>query len=352
MERWGECDTAILLFCPDRDGRKRGIGYLAARVGVRPTDELGCLMIARSLIFLGLATALVAAVPRAAAAETWPNHPITMVVPFPAGGPTDGLGRIIAERMGRALGQSIIVDNVSGAGGTLGVAKVARAPADGYTLSIAQTTSNVFSVAVYNVGYDVLADFEPVALISASALMMIGRADLPASNLAELIAWLKASPQPASFATVGVGSPGHVWGHQFESLTGVRVQLIPYRCAATVMQDLVAGRIDLSGLEASSSLPYVQAGKIKAFGVLTTSRWPGAPDMPTLEEQGLPGLAMPSWTGLLVNKGTPAERVEKLNAAVVEAMADPALTRRLTDLGQQIPPPDQQTPQALRALHR
>ncbi len=309
-------------------------------------------MIGRSLIFLGLATALVAAVPRAAAAETWPNHPITMVVPFPAGGPTDGLGRIIAERMGRALGQSIIVDNVSGAGGTLGVAKVARAPADGYTLSIAQTTSNVFSVAVYNVPYDVLADFEPVALLSTSALMMIGRADLPASNLRELIASLKANLQPASYGTVGVGSPGHVWAHQFETLTGVRVQLIPYRGAAPAMQDLVAGRIDLSGLEASSSLPYVQGGKIKAFGVLTQSRWPGAPDIPTLDEQGLPGLAMPYWTGLWVKKGTPPEIVAKLNAVVVETMADPAIAKRLTDLGQQIPPRDQQTPQALGALHR
>jgi tripartite-type tricarboxylate transporter receptor subunit TctC len=309
-------------------------------------------MFARILISLGLATSLIAAVPRAAAAETWPDRPITMVVPFPPGGPTDALGRILSERMGRALGQSIIVDNVSGAGGTLGVAKVARAPADGYTLSIAQTTSNVFSVAVYNVPYDVLADFEPVALISSSALMMIGRADLPASNLRELIQSLKASPHPASFATVGVGSPGHVWGHQFEALTGVHLQLIPYRGAAPAMQDLVAGRIDLSGLEASSTLPYVQAGKIKAFGVLTQSRWPGAPDIPTLDEQGLPGLVMPYWTGLWVKKGTPAEIVAKLNAAVVETMADPAITKRLTDLGQQIPPRDQQTPQALGTLHR
>ena len=208
-------------------------------------------MIARSLIFLGLATTLAALEPREGRAETWPNHPITMVVPFPAGGPTDALGRIISERMSRALGQSIVVENVSGAGGTLGVAKVARAAADGYTLSIAQTTSNVFSVAVYNVPYDVLADFEPVALISSSALMMIGRADLPASNLRDLISSLKAGPQPASFATIGVGSPGHVWAHHFEALTGVRVQLIPYRGAAPAMQDLVAGRIDLSGLEAS-----------------------------------------------------------------------------------------------------
>jgi tripartite-type tricarboxylate transporter receptor subunit TctC len=309
-------------------------------------------MIARSLIFFGLAAALVGLVPRAAAAETWPDHPLTMVVPFPAGGPTDTLGRIISERMSRTLGQSVIVDNVSGAGGTLGVAKVARAPADGYTLSIAQTTSNVFSVAVYKVPYDVLADFEPVALISSSALMMIGRADLPASNLNELVASLKAAPQPASFATVGVGSPGHVWAHQFETMTGVRVQLIPYRGAAPAMQDLLAGRIDLSGLEASSSLPYVQAGKIKAFGVLTEARWPGAPGIPTLDEQGLPGLTTPYWTGLWVRKGTPAEIVNKLNAAVVDALADPAVVRRLTELGQQIPPRDQQTPQALGTLHR
>jgi tripartite-type tricarboxylate transporter receptor subunit TctC len=308
--------------------------------------------VARNLIVLGLAAALVAAMPRAATAQTWPDRPISLVVPFPAGGPTDALGRIVSERMGRALGQQVIVENVSGAGGTIGVAKVARAPADGYTISIGQTTSNVFSVAVYAVPYDVMADFEPVALVSSSALMMIGRADLAASNVKELVALLKAAPAPATFATVGVGSPGHVWGRQFETLTGVRLQLVPYRGLAPAMADLVAGRIDLSGLEASSSLPYVQAGKIKAFGTLTDKRWQGAPDIPTLEEQGLTGLVMPYWTGLWVKKGTPAAIVGKLNAALVETMADPAIAKRLTDLGQQIPPRDQQTPQALGALHR
>jgi tripartite-type tricarboxylate transporter receptor subunit TctC len=306
-------------------------------------------MLARSLIFLGLATTPVAAVPRAAAAETWPDRPITMVVPFPPGGPTDALGRILSERMGRVLGQSIIVENVSGAGGTLGVAKVARAPADGYTLSIAQTTSNVFSVAVYSVPYDVVADFEPVALISTSALMMIGRADLPASNLRELIASLKAGPHRV-FRDGRRQQPGVVWAHRFETLTGC-AWLVPYH-GRRPPWDLVAGRIDLSGLEASNSLPYVQAGKIKAFGVLTPSRWQGAPDIPTLDEQGLPGLVMPYWTGLWVRKGTPAAIVAKLNAAVVDTMAYPAITKRLTDLGQQIPPRDQQTPQALGTLHR
>ena len=309
-------------------------------------------MFARNLVSLGLATTLVAAVPRAAAAETWPDRPLTMVVPFPPGGPTDALGRILSERMGRALGQSIIVDNVSGAGGTLGVAKVARAPADGYTLSIAQTTSNVFSVAVYNVPYDVAGRFR-----AGRADLFVG-ADDDRTRRPAGVQPPRADPVaegcPAS-RVVRDGrrrQPGPVWGHQFEALTGVRLQLIPYRGAAPAMQDLVAGRIDLSGLEASSTLPYVQAGKIKAFGVLTQSRWPGAPDIPTLDEQGLPGLVMPYWTGLWVKKGTPAEIVGKLNAAVVETMADPAITKRLTDLGQQIPPRDQQTPQALGALHR
>ena len=313
-------------------------------------------MIIRTMVLLGLKAAIVAAlvvaVPRAAAAESWPAHPITMVVPFPAGGPTDALARIISEPMSKALGQTVVVDNVSGAGGTIGVAKVARGAADGYTLSIGQTTSNVFSVAVYPVPYDVLGDLQPVALLTSSALMMVGRASLPANTLEELIAWMKASPQPASYATVGVGSPGHVWSHQFEALTGARLQLIPYRGLAPAMQDLVAGRIDLSGLEASSSLPYVRGGKIKAFGTLTARRWPGAPDIPTLEEQGLAGLVMPYWTGMWVRQGTPAALVKRLNAAVIAAFADPAIAKRLTDLGQEIPAPEQQTPEALGALHR
>jgi tripartite-type tricarboxylate transporter receptor subunit TctC len=313
-------------------------------------------MIAKSLVLPGLKAIVVAlfvaVLPQAAAAETWPSKPITMIVPFPAGGPTDALARIISEPMSKALGQSVVVDNVSGAGGTIGVAKVARGTADGYTLSVGQTTSNVFSVAVYNVPYDVLADLQPVALISSSALMMVGRADLPASNVKELIAWMKASGQPASFATVGVGSPGHVWAHQFEALTGVRVQLVPYRGLAPGMQDLVAGRIDLSGLEASSSLPYVRGGKIKAFGTLTEKRWAGAPDIPTLEEQGLTGLVMPYWTGVWVRQGTAPEIVAKLNAAVVSALSDPAIKKRLTEIGQELPTKEQQTPEALGAQHR
>jgi tripartite-type tricarboxylate transporter receptor subunit TctC len=313
-------------------------------------------MIVKSLLLLGLKAAVVAAfvaiVPRAAAAETWPAHPITMVVPFPAGGPTDGLARILSEPMSKALGQTVVVDNASGAGGTIGVAKVVRAPADGYTLSVGQTTSNVFSVAVYAVSYDVLADLEPVALLATSSVMLMGRADLPASNMTELIAWLKSRPEPATYAAVGVGSPGHVWSRKFEAMTGARVQLIPYRGAAPAMQDLLAGRVDIAGLEASSSLPYVRAGKVKAFGMLADERYKVAPGIATLEEQGLPGLTLPYWTGVWVRKGTPAEIVARLNAAITGALADPTVARRLTDIGQVIPRREQQTPQALGALHR
>jgi tripartite-type tricarboxylate transporter receptor subunit TctC len=275
-----------------------------------------------------------------------------VVVPFPPGGPTDALGRLVGERMGRALGQSVIIDNASGAGGTLGTTKVARAPADGYTLCVGQLNSHVFGPAVYATPYDVVGDFEPVGLISISTLMLVGRADLPALNLAEVVTWLKAHAQPASFATVGVGSPAHVWTVDFTARTGTRLQLIPYRGAAPAVQDILAGRIDLSALEASNLLPHVQAGKMKALGVLSAARWRMAPELPTFAEQGFPGYEMPFWTGLFVRKGASQEAIARLNAALVESLADAALAKRITDLGQDIPPAEQQTAQALGARHR
>jgi tripartite-type tricarboxylate transporter receptor subunit TctC len=308
-------------------------------------------MTARSLVALTLA-ALAVVVPCAAWAQAFPDRPVTMVVPFPPGGPTDALGRIVGERMTRALGQSVIIENASGAGGTVGTAKVARAAADGYTLCVGQLNSHVFGPAVYPTPYDVLGDFEPVGMISISALMMVGRADLPAANLAELVAWMKSRSQPATFATVGAGSPAHVWTFGFTASTGVRFQLIPYRGAAPAIQDMLAGRIDLTALEASNLLPHVQAGKMKAYALLSAARWKMAPDIPTLTEQGFPGYEMPFWTGLFVRKGTPAEALARLNAALVESLADPALIKRITDLGQEIPPPAQRTPAALGARHR
>jgi len=306
-------------------------------------------MAARVLV---LALVALLSLARVAAAEPYPSHPVTIVVPFPAGGPTDTLGRIIGDRMTRSLGQSVVIDNASGAGGTVGTAKVARAAADGYTICVGQLNSHVFGPAVYATPYDVVADFEPVGMISISALMMIGRADLPAKDLTELVAWMKAKPEPATFATVGAGSPAHVWTVGFTRMTGARFQLIPYRGAAPSIQDMLAGRIDLSALEASNLLPHVQAGKLKAYAILSTRRWKMAPDIPTMAEQGLSGYEMPFWTGLFVRKGTPPEAIARLNAALVESLDDPAVIKRITELGQELPATDQRTPQALGARHR
>ena len=306
-------------------------------------------MAARVLV---LALVALLSLARVAAAEPYPSHPVTIVVPFPAGGPTDTLGRIIGDRMTRSLGQSVVIDNASGAGGTVGTAKVARAAADGYTICVGQLNSHVFGPAVYATPYDVVADFEPVGMISISALMMIGRADLPAKDLTELVAWMKAKPEPATFATVGAGSPAHVWTVGFTRMTGARFQLIPYRGAAPSIQDMLAGRIDLSALEASNLLPHVQAGKLKAYAILSARRWKMAPDIPTMAEQGLSGYEMPFWTGLFVRKGTPPEAIARLNAALVESLDDPAVIKRITELGQELPATDQRTPQALGARHR
>ena len=308
-------------------------------------------MTARSLVVLVLA-ALIAAAPRDAAAQAFPDRPITMVVPFPPGGPTDVVGRIAGERMARALGQSVIIENASGAGGTIGTAKVARAPADGYTICVGQLNSHVFGTAVYNTPYNVIDDFEPVGVISISALLLGGRGDLPAANVRELAAWLKALPKPTPIATIGAGSPPPVWAIGFANQTGARFQYVPYRGGAPAIQDMLAGRIDLSVLEASSLLPHVKAGKLKAYGLLNPTRWKVAPDVPTLAEQGFPGYEMPFWTALFVRKGVPREIIVRLNAALVESLADPAVVKRFSEMGQEIPALAEQTPQALVARHR
>jgi tripartite-type tricarboxylate transporter receptor subunit TctC len=286
-----------------------------------------------------------------AVAETYPSRALTLIVPFPAGGPTDVLARILAARLKDALGQTVVVDNVSGAGGTIAVGKAVRSPPDGYTLSIGQLTSHVMSGAAYATNYDLLKDLEPVALLTSAPLWVIGRNGLP-NTLQEVVAWLKANPDKASVATIGTGSPAHVWAVFFQEQTGTRFQLVPYRGAAPAIQDMIAGRIDLASLEGSSTLPYVKSGQIKAFAVQTEARWRAAPDVPTTGECGFPGLEMPYWNGLWVPKGTPKEIVVKLNAAVVETLADPAVRQRLIEMGQEIAPRDQQTPEGLHARHK
>jgi tripartite-type tricarboxylate transporter receptor subunit TctC len=274
-----------------------------------------------------------------------------MVVPYPAGGPTDAVARILAEGLRVPLGQPVVIENVSGAGGSLGVRRVARATADGYTLSIGQLNSHVFSGALYGGQYDLLRDFEPVALLTTNPLMFTARKGLPANDMKELIAWLKENPDKASFGTIGNGSPTHVWGIHFQTKTGTRFQFVPYRGAAPAMHDMLAGHLDLVVLQASDLLPQVRAGNIKAYAVLADIPWAAAPDIPTVDAAGVPGLYMPFWHGLWVPRGTPKEAVAKLNAAVIDALADPTARQRYAQLGQEIFPRERQTPDALRAFH-
>jgi tripartite-type tricarboxylate transporter receptor subunit TctC len=287
-----------------------------------------------------------------AQAQAYPSRPITMIVPYSAGGPTDTLGRIIAEHMRVSLGQSVVIENVTGAGGTIGVGRVARATPDGYTLGIGQVSTNGFNGAVYQLPYDLVKDLDPVALLTIAPMWLVGKAALPAGNVKELVAWLKANPDKASMAAVGWGGASHLCGVYFQSHTGTRFAFVPYRGAAPANQDLIAGQIDLFCPEASNSLPLVKSGKVKAFAVLAKTRWFAAPDVPTIDEAGLPGLYIPFWHGLFVPAGTPRDVVGKLNAAAVAALADPALRQRLVDMGQEIPPREQQTPAALAAFQK
>ena len=301
---------------------------------------------------LAIALAALAASIVSAPAQVYPSRPITIIVPTTAGGPPDTIARLLAERMRSTLGQPVIVENITGAGGTISVARVVRAAPDGYTLSIGHLNSHIFGGAAYSPSYDVLTDLEPVALLTTAPLVLVARHALPPNDLRELIAWLKANPNKASFGTVGMGGPARVWGTDFQNNTGTLFQFIPYRGAASIVQDLVAGQIDLASVAGSNILPHLPGGKIKAYAVLTKTRWAVAPDIPTIDEAGAPGIYMPFWHGLWVPKSTPKDVVAKLNAAVVEALADPAVRERLGKLGQEIFPREQQTPDALGAFQK
>ena len=287
-----------------------------------------------------------------ATAETYPSRPVTMVVPYPAGGPTDTIARILIERMRSSLGQPIIIENVSGAGGTIGVGKVARAAPDGYTLSIGHWETHVVNGATYALQYDVVRDFEPVGLIASTPMWIVARNNFPAKNLGELIAWLKDNPDKLSVATIGTGGSGHVAGIHFQQMTGTRFQFVPYRGGAPAVQDLLAGQIDLLFGQGATSLAQVRGGKLKVYAVMAKTRWWAAPEIPTIDEAGVPGLHMSWWHGLWVPKGTPQTIIVKLNGAIADALADPVVRQRLTDFGQDIPSGEQQTPEALGTLQR
>ena len=307
----------------------------------------------RKFLQLALGAAALPAVSRiVGAAQSYPTRPITMIVATPAGGPTDLVARIMAEPMRASLGQPVIVENVTGAGGALGTGKAARASPDGHTLTLGNFNTHVANGAVYALQYDIVKDFEPVALLSSSPMWIVTRKGMPATNLKELIAWLRANPDKASAANVGVGTAAHLCGIYFQHNTGTRFQFVPYRGGAPAIQDLVAGQIDLMCAEASASAPHVRSGNIKAYAVMAKARWSGAPDIATVDEAGAAGLYYSFWLGLWAPKGTPKEIIGRLNAAVTTAFADPTIRQRLADLGQEIPQVDQQTPQMLRAYQK
>jgi tripartite-type tricarboxylate transporter receptor subunit TctC len=287
-----------------------------------------------------------------AGAQSYPSRPITVIVPFSAGGPTDVLVRTLGDRMRVALGQQVVIENVTGAGGSIGVGRAVRAPADGYTLSIGHLGTHVVNGAIYPLQYDLLNDLEPVALLTSNPMMLVTKNAVAAKDLNELVAWLKASDGKVTAGTAGVGSGSHFSGVYLQNLIGARFQFVPYRGTGPALQDLVAGQIDMIVDQASNSLPHVRSGNIKAYAVTASTRLPAAPDIPSVDEAGLPGFHVSLWSGLWVPKGTPKDVVAKLNAAVMDAFADPAVRRRLGDLGLEIPPPEKQTPEALGAHQR
>jgi tripartite-type tricarboxylate transporter receptor subunit TctC len=286
-----------------------------------------------------------------AAAQEYPSRPITMVVPFPAGGPLDSVARIMAERMRVALGQPVVIDNVGGASGTVGIGRVIRATPDGYTIVAGGLPTNVLNGAVMALPYDPL-DIQPISLTIRAPLLVVARKSMPANDLKELITWLKANPDKASQGTGGIGATSHIAGVFFQQLSGTRFTLVPYRGAGPAMQDLLSEQIDMMIDPASGTLPQVRAGKIKAYAVTDDHRLAAAPDIPTAAEAGLPGFEIVNWQGFFAPKGTPSAVVERLNAAIVETMADPGVRSRLMDLGQEIFPREQQTPAALGAINK
>jgi tripartite-type tricarboxylate transporter receptor subunit TctC len=289
---------------------------------------------------------------RDVSAQAYPSKPVTIVVPFAAGGPSDALARILGDRMKATLGQAFVIENVTGAGGSIGVGRAVRAPADGYTISFGHLGTHVANQAIYPLPYDMLVDLDPVVLLPSNPMVMVSRNSLPAKSLQELLAWLKANPDKATAGTAGAGSGSHIGGVYLQNLTGLRLQFVPYRGTAPALTDLVAGQIDIIVDQASNSMQQIRTGNIRAYAITDRKRLSAAPDIPTVDEAGLPGFYMTLWNGLWVPKGTPREAVTRLNAAVVEALTDPAVKSRLVDLGLEIPERDQLTPEALAAWHK
>jgi tripartite-type tricarboxylate transporter receptor subunit TctC len=284
-----------------------------------------------------------------ARAQTWPLRQITLIVPFPPGGSTDVIARIMAERMRPLLGQPVIVENVGGAGGSIGVGRVARAVPDGYTIDIGQWDTHVGSV-IYSLNYDLRGDFEPIGLLSINPQLMVGKKSLPANDLRSLVTWMKANPGKATL--VNQLASAQLTGQLLQHLTGTSLQLIPYRGAGPAMTDLVAEQVDLMVSQAAVVLPNLQAGTIKAIANLSPRRSQAVPEIPSSDESGLPGLYASGWFGFFAPKGTPKDVIAKLNDAMVRVLNEPAVRARFAQLGLDMASPEQQRPEGLAALHK
>jgi len=306
----------------------------------------------RQFLHLAAGAAALPAMSRIARAQAYPTRPITIVVPFPPGGGSSNIARLVAEGMRAALGQAVVIENVGGVGGVIGVGRAARAAPDGYTLSFGYVGTHVFNGAVYALQYDLLKDFEPISLISGNPWMIVAKNALPVKDLKEWIAWLRANPEKGLAAASGVGSPGHILSAFLQSQTGTRFQFVPYRGGGPALQDLIAGHIDILIDTPATFLPQVRAGSIRALAVTAKTHYWAAPDIPTVDEMGAPGVYFTSWTGIWAPKGTPRNIISTLNAAVVDALADAVVRSRLAEFGVQIFPREQQTPEALGALQK
>jgi tripartite-type tricarboxylate transporter receptor subunit TctC len=306
----------------------------------------------RKLLTVMVATLLGLGSSGIADAQGYPARPITMIVPFPAGGATDTLARFLGEKMRAILGQPVIIENIAGAAGSIGVGRAVRSPADGYTLSIGTSTTHMLTGGLYALSYDLLNDLEPVIQIGSEPLLIVGKKSLPADNLKGLIAWLKANPDKASVGIAGVGATGHLTGISFQKETGTKFQFVPYRGNAPAMQDLLAEQIDFMIEPSSNFKSLVGAGSVKPFAITGRARLPSSPDIPTADEAGLSGFFASLWYGLWVPRDTPKDIIAKLNATMVQALADPAVQKRFEELGVQITPLAQQSPEALRAFQK
>ena len=306
----------------------------------------------RQFLHLAAGAAALPALPRIAAAQAFPSRPITMVVPVPAGGAMDTNARVVAEAMRASLGQPVVIENVTGASGTIGAGRVARATPDGYTIIYGANVTHVLNAAVYKLSYDVVADFEPIALIGNTPWLVAARKDFPADDLRGLIAWLKANPDKASSGTAGAGSPSHIGGVLFQNVTGTRFQLIPYKGTAPSIPDLVSGNLDMAILDPITSLPQFRGGRIKIFAAMAKSRTAMAPDIPSVDEAGAPGVYVEPWQAMFAPKGTPKDVIAKLNGAVVSALDDPAIRKRFAEQSYVLTARENLTPEYLAKFHQ